>query len=203
MARIQNFDEFPVEHGRRHDLPFKKIRSRLASAIILSFRDRKKHVTITLLTLTKSSRAFIITQGGLPGFLLDHHNNSMSWLYELQMSAQFRREMACYPEQIELEDLPKQLAECKTDEEKETYLRHVYPATYVAFLRTMGRTEELNELFDGTITPENYTWYLHAELLPKISKLRSEGRLKIGKKTITTFLLIVCRLNKVDQDRQL
>ena len=179
------------------------IPSRLSTAVIFSFKGRKKPVIKMLLILSKSSRAFIITQGGLPGFLLNHHNNSASCLYEIFPSAHFRKEAACFLSQIELEDLPKQLTECKTEEEMETCLRCVYPTTYVTFLRSQRRTEELNELFDGTITPENYTWYLHGKVLPKISKLRSEGRLKKGKKINSHFSIDLCRLNKDYQDRLL
>ena len=143
-----------------------------------------------MLVLRNSSRAFIITQGGLQGFLLNCHNNSASWLYELQLSAQFRKEAACFLSQTKFKVLLSQLAACKTEEEKETCLRHVYPVIYVGFLRSMGRSEEVKELFDGTITYENYTWYIHAELLPRISKLRSEGGLKKGKKINSNFLYI-------------
>ena len=41
----------------------------------------------------------------------------------------------------------------------------------------MGRLGELSELFDGTITPYNFTWYVYAELLPKLTKMREEGQL--------------------------
>ena len=195
----RNFDEFPVEQERRRALPLNKLRSRLPTAIIFGFHGRKKQVIKMLLVLSNSSRAFIITQGGLRGFLLAHHNNSASWLYELQLSAKFRTEAACFLSQTELEDLPKQLGACKTEEEKETCLRHVYPTTYVALLRSIGRTKELDRLYDGTITPDNYTWYIHAELLPKLNKLRSEGRLAKGKKIVGAFYQL-CRANEEDMD---
>ena len=177
-----NFNDFPVEQQHKKDLPLNKLRSRLVTAVIFGLHGRKIKVIKMLLTLSKSSRAFIITQNGLKGFLSEHHNNRFSWFYELQLSAQFRREVACHLEQMELEGLANELAGCKTVDEKESRLRHVYPITYVAFLKSLGRTEELNKLYDGTITPQNYTWYIHGELLPKLDTLRAGGRLSKCKK---------------------
>ena len=61
LAHIQTFDEFPVEPERRKALPLNKLRSRLPTAIIFAFHGRKKPVIKMLLTISKSSRAFIIT----------------------------------------------------------------------------------------------------------------------------------------------
>jgi hypothetical protein len=114
----------------------------------------------------------------------------LSWFFELQLSAVFRREVevAWHLEQQSLDDLSNELAPCKTGktgktaEENESLLRHVYPTIYFALLKSMGRTEELNDLFDGYITPENYTWYIHGELFPKLNQLRLDGRLQKGEK---------------------
>ena len=58
---IKVFEELIIDEKRRHDLPFKAIKSRVATAIMMSYRDVKKHVVMTLLLLSNSSRAFIIS----------------------------------------------------------------------------------------------------------------------------------------------
>lgn len=41
----------------------------------------------------------------------------------------------------------------------------------------MGRSEELVELYDGTLTNFNFTWYVYMELLPKLRRMREKGQL--------------------------
>ena len=72
----------------------------------------------------------------------------------------------------------------KTKEELEVTLRHSYPEAYPVMLKWCGRKKELNALFDGTITPENYTWYIFIEQIPMIHKLRVEGKLTKGECTV-------------------
>ena len=86
------FDELTIRPEQRHLLPFDKIKSRLSTATILSFKDRKKHVIILCLTLSQSSRAYIISQEGLPGFLFKNHTCIGSFLKELSWSVTFRNE---------------------------------------------------------------------------------------------------------------
>ena len=57
-------------------------------------------------------------------------------------------------------------------------LRLKYPGAYVAYLKAMGKTEEIQKLYDGY---ENFTWYIVGEIIPELHKLRSEDRLKKGK----------------------
>ena len=52
---------------------------------------------------------------------------------------------------------------------------------FVGFLRATGRVNELNSLYNGVPTPENYTWCIHAELIPSFHKLRAEGNILRGK----------------------
>ena len=41
----------------------------------------------------------------------------------------------------------------------------------------MKRTEELEALYSGEVTKDNNKWYIHIELLPKLTKMRKEGQL--------------------------
>ena len=87
--QINYLDSLPVESSFAHSLPIPAIMSRHACAIIFSFHSRRKEVIKLLLTISKSARAYIITQNGLRGFLLDSHINSMSWIDELRTSHSF------------------------------------------------------------------------------------------------------------------
>ena len=78
-------------------------------------------------------------------------------------------------ETAEVERLKIYLAKCLTSEVKEEMLRLAFPVVYGALLRSMDRT---NEVFDGKITPQNYTWYIFIELIPMLDKLRQNGKLK-------------------------
>ena len=49
---------------------------------------------------------------------------------------------------------------------------------FVALLRSMGKTDELKELYSPPTSTSNVTWYVYIELLPKLFKMRSEGKLR-------------------------
>ena len=87
------------------------IESRNATAIIFSFHSRRKEVIKLLLTFNRAGRAYIIKAHGLPGFLLDSHTNSMSWLYELRMTHNFQIEALNMLEEKEQNECKAKLAE--------------------------------------------------------------------------------------------
>ena len=62
-------------------------------------------------------------------------------------------------------------------EDIDEFLRHKFPSLFIEYLKSMGRLEELSELYNGTITPYNFTWYVFAELLPKLTRMREKGQL--------------------------
>ena len=109
---------------------------------------------------------------------MENHTRSPSWFHELRRSADFRKE--CLFDEKDERELKRQL-KFKTVKEKVRLLRYVYPTTYVVFLRTTGQEGEFKRLYDGTITPYNYTWFIHAEIIPKLIKLRQTGKLRRGK----------------------
>ena len=63
--------DLKIDVSQKDELPFPGLESRNASAIIFSFYSTKKDVIKKCLVLSKSSRAFIISQKGLAGFLID------------------------------------------------------------------------------------------------------------------------------------
>ena len=84
-----------------------------------------------------------------------------------------------------LDDTVKGIGSYFKIEEKERYLMRCQPVAYSQYLRDTDRQDLLTKLYDGTITHNNYTWYLILELLPKISKMRAEGKLTPGKRALT------------------
>ena len=50
-------------------------------------------------------------------------------------------------------------------------MMHYYPACYLDFLKSMGRIDDVNALYDGNLTIWNNSWFLHAILLPEIEKM--------------------------------
>ena len=74
----------PLEDKDRHSLPFHMLNSRISTSIVLSFVGRRKAVIKLSIVLSKASRSFIVSQLGLPGFLLSSHDNFASFLFELQ-----------------------------------------------------------------------------------------------------------------------
>ena len=76
----------------RTKLPSKLIKSRLCHAEIWAGYSSKKRVIAVLLKLSRSSHAFIISQGGIPGFLLPH--NIVSWIYEFIENVRFRERIS-------------------------------------------------------------------------------------------------------------
>ena len=69
--------KFPTE--LKDALPFKGLNSRHASAVICKQYGRRKEVMKMNLLMSRSSRAFIISQNGLEGFVNAKHDNGV-WL---------------------------------------------------------------------------------------------------------------------------
>ena len=65
------FEDLTVSPEFTHALPLPCLESRHVSAKIFGMLNTKKKSISILLLLSKSSRAFVITQKGLPGFLID------------------------------------------------------------------------------------------------------------------------------------
>ena len=182
----RRFSNFPVKKKERHALPTQRIPSRLCHAEIWSLYGLKKEVSITLIKLSKASRAFIISQEGLKGFCLHHFDAGESfnfywktistpvidllselipeellpYKYNLQMSFRLEdKERLC----TDLAKLPKF---CKED-----YLRHEHPSVYLDFLWWCGRHDELFNIWPAEydITPHNYSWYIYGDILARVN----------------------------------
>ena len=95
--------DLQVDRKLKDALPFPGIKSRLSSAIVLSFIGRRKKVVMRVIMLSKSCRAYIITQGCLPGFLLAQYQNLEQLLRsELLFSREFNSPL---PDDISQDEL--------------------------------------------------------------------------------------------------
>ena len=153
---MPKLSDLPLDKSRKDNLPFPTLKSRISTAIILTFKGLQKEVVVIAIKLSKSSRAYIISQEGLPGFLKVRYTNSDSWIYDLLGSAALRSEN-CF-EENDCEALESSLAECKTTNEKELVLRHSFPTTFICFLKSTGRIREVNDLFGKKPDGSTYTW---------------------------------------------
>ena len=170
-------DNFYVEPDWYHALPFHLLKSRISTAIVLSYYDTKKKAVKMTMVLSKSSRAYIITQGYLQGFLLERHENVMSWLFDLKTVPQFREEVSCYLETSEIDKVHTDISILESEDWKVTSLMYVNPSIYIQFLQSTDRRCELEKLYDGVITKENFTWYVIIVLLPMVADLRARKQL--------------------------
>ncbi len=150
-------------------LPFKAILSQNATATILFFVGRKAYVSNMLRVIDHQGRAYIVQQGGLPGFLSLYHTNIMSAIGEMQ-------------EKNELETLYDTLAKMTSHEKREAYLKEESQGDYAAVLKLMGRYEDRKQFCKESI--EYYTIYIVDYFEPWLDELRSQGKLKMGDKRI-------------------
>ena len=180
LTKYTALSELKVNRDLTHSLPFGELKSRLCIAIILGHLARKKQVIKLMLILNKSSRAFIITQDGLPGFLIPNHDNKQSFFFELENYADFRNELGCHLNQ---EKHTNVLSKCTSLEDKERTLRLVYPIAFAFYIKAFGKEKEKELMNFGVVTLLNYTWYIQSELLPRLNKLMREGKIRDKQKT--------------------
>ena len=88
-----------------------------------------------LLKLSKASRNFIVSQKGLPGFIMKEGDYSQSCVCELHLletSASFRNQyLSCVYPQEEIDELPEKLAKLETTENKVKLIERDYTIAYV------------------------------------------------------------------------
>ena len=92
-----------------------------------------------MLTINNSTRALIITQDFLKGFLDKNHDNGHSWFYEFDLSVNFRKQMSICISEQRLNFLKFKLGAQDTFEQKEEVLRLTEPTIYAEYLSTTGQ----------------------------------------------------------------
>ena len=73
---------FDVNQVDCHAIPCKLINSRLCHSLIWGGLALKSNVVILLLKISRSSRAFVITQNAFPAFTFSSHNNIFSLMFD-------------------------------------------------------------------------------------------------------------------------
>ena len=147
LTGFTSIDDFPIDNFLKHSKPSDRIDSLMCHALIWAKFGLKKETIKTLILLSKKGRAYILRQR-LDGFLLDKHNNSASWFFNIDTSDKFRNEFqkgCLMPGQIDefftkVKDL--------SSTEKVTLMRHSYPETFVDYLRSIG---QLASIYDESI----------------------------------------------------
>ena len=143
----------------------------------MSYFDIQKGVVVKVIVLSKRSRAFIITQAALPGFLLRRYETLSSLVFnELKISVKSQSEFDAGHSLEEIEVVRKDLvAENSTD--AIANFKHASPSHYVAYLTLEGKTDDLKALCDGKPQAWNLFWYVQIFVLPRLKRMRSEGQL--------------------------
>ena len=60
---------------------------------------------------------------------------------------------------------------------EETRLKQVKQMAYIAYHKSMGRTENMKELYENKITIANLSHYILDVILPEFETMRKEGKL--------------------------
>ena len=139
---VETIANFPVDVELKHSLPIPQLTSRLSTSVILSFLGRSKPVIMFALTLNRKSRAFIITQGCIPGFLQPNHDNIDSLLFELQTSESFRKEVNCDLSSDRIEEMAGVLKSVEKFDSESI----VSPSTCMSILRDLLESNKLTKL---------------------------------------------------------
>ena len=133
LKTARNLEDLHFNQSLRNSLPSDLLKSRLCTALVLTGFGLQKKVVKVFLKLSKRSRAFIISQAGLPGFLLTRHDNILSFMHDqfsLTLQIEFEESI-----DVSFDQLKVICAKSDTIELKEKELRRVLPQVFVAVLR--------------------------------------------------------------------
>ena len=128
----------------------------------------QKDVVVVLLKLSRSSRAFIITQNGLPGFTIDKYTLPPLMSFHFSLSKPCNADIAQDLDQKEFVILDNRLKECQTQDQKEKALKSHHPEVYVDYLRATDRASEVEALYDESVCTGR-TWYYIIKFKPKLA----------------------------------
>ena len=82
MLLERYLNSLSIDQVDRHAVPCKLINSRLCHAQIWGSLALKSAVVALLLKISRSSRAFVITQNAFPAFTFSIHNNIYSLMFD-------------------------------------------------------------------------------------------------------------------------
>ena len=127
------------EKNFQHGKPFPSLISNIVTSTILSFYGRRTYVVQLLQNLNHQSRAYIVAQEGLPGFLVVRQTNMRSWMLELLSKNQFDE----YSLGEKLNTPINFIHMLVGVPNLETHLKVYHRRFYVAGLRALGKHNEI------------------------------------------------------------
>ena len=165
----------------RHRAPFAKTVGGLhATAVMLSFYGARHEVCHLLQRLSHTTRAFVVEQKGIPGFVVYHPPTVLEWLKDMQIEDMLAANLNLH--KINDSDaFVKTLAAMKDNQEVEAHVKKNHPILLIEFLKASKKDEQLMEFCKGLRDDYKlYTFYIQHYLLPWFESLRRGGRLKKG-----------------------
>ena len=165
-----------IKKNLQKNLPFHQIKSRLATATVLSYVDFKEEVILMVLKLSHQTRAYLHNEGGLQGFLVQEPlvqiiiREGLDKVQQWQNCRNLRKDL----------NLRRKL----TLEGRIDFLKQNYPAAALMVLQCLDKEIEAEVYMKNCKKAErdvrNYSYYVHGYLLPWLQKQRSEGNLSKG-----------------------
>ena len=137
VSGIVSLEQFKVDKSLKHSLPFPGLKSLLSSAIVLSFLNKKKKVIALINVLSRGGRAYILSQGGLNGFLTPRYDTLSSLLFsELSLTEQVEIDIDIVDDwRLNDSQGMKELADGLSNQEgiesKMSFLKEQYPKVYL------------------------------------------------------------------------
>ena len=148
--------------------PFDDIKSRNATATILSFLGYRHEIIPQMQRISHRSRAYIWNSDGLPGFLIC----DISLILQSAKKGGVLAAASKY-QNIDYESLSSKLCKPKNYREKAKLkiLKHTYPCLYVIVLEKLNKFQEKQRFMEESESfmselPENYSRYVHGCFLP-------------------------------------
>ena len=123
--------------------------------------------------LSHASRAYIVEQEGLPGFLV-HKPSPLTWFIQLKAEGDLQEKVIAH--KIENPEIFLQTLEfMENNEEREVYLKEHHPILFIEALKATERDDELKKFCKGLRNDyEHYTFYVEHYLLPWFESLRKD-----------------------------
>ena len=119
-----------IVSGDIHSNPFLEVMGGfMATGIMLSYYGSRREVCQMLQLLSHASRAYIVEQEGLPGFLV-HKPSPLTWFIQLKAEGDLQEKVIAH--KIENPEIFLQTLEVmENNEEREVYLKEHHPILFI------------------------------------------------------------------------
>ena len=130
-----------------------------ATALMLSYLGTRHEVCQILQKLCHASRAYIVEQESLPGFLV-HRPSALGWFIHLKNTGSFEDKLTAY-KIGNPEIFLKTLIGMENNEAREVHLKENHPTLFIQALKETERDGELSEFCKGLRDDYKlYTYYI-------------------------------------------